>query len=88
MRAGIPGCLICISIYLVTVEGRPPRNLANILEACMSVRRVASAGRAWMVAGGFNMAPGELLEHDWLQLVHGACCAPLLPTCLQSQPVR
>eukprot|EP00959_Pyramimonas_sp_CCMP1952_P337958 7077317-Pyramimonas_sp.AAC.1 len=34
------------------------------------------------------MTPDELLEHNWLHLVKGVCCAPSSPTCVQTLPGR
>eukprot|EP00959_Pyramimonas_sp_CCMP1952_P179469 3752189-Pyramimonas_sp.AAC.1 len=75
-----------ISIYLYTGEGRTPRDLALLWEACKYVRRVAAAGYPWLTAGDFNMSPSELFEHDWLHVVQGRRCAPDHPTCLEATP--
>eukprot|EP00959_Pyramimonas_sp_CCMP1952_P294411 6157970-Pyramimonas_sp.AAC.1 len=32
------------------------------------------------------MSPLELLEHDWLRMIQGRCCAPDRPACLQATP--
>ena len=66
------------SAYLWVNEGASRRNL-DLLQ--MMARRIEAVKGPWIIAGDFNMSPGELAQTGWLGLVGGIVISPGRPTC-------
>ena len=78
VNAVLKGGLHCLSNYLIDGEGLSPSNMTRLEHAAVALNLCHGP---WVMAGDFNIEPGDIARSGFLQMVDGVLFHTNSPTC-------